>query len=47
LSAARHHSEIRGASHRESYFDIVMVGIVGGVIALVAVIGLGTVFGSF
>jgi H+/gluconate symporter-like permease len=36
-----------GASHRESYFDIVMVGIVGVVLALVAVIGLGTVLGSF
>jgi H+/gluconate symporter-like permease len=36
-----------GSSHRESYFDIVMVGIVGAVLALVAVIGLGTVFGSF
>jgi H+/gluconate symporter-like permease len=36
-----------GASHRGSYFDIVMVGIVGPVLALIAVIGLGTVFGSF
>jgi H+/gluconate symporter-like permease len=36
-----------GASHRESYLDIVMVGIVGAVLALIAVIGLGTVFGSF
>ncbi len=36
-----------GSSHRESYLDIVMVGIVGAVIALVAVIGLGTAFGSF
>jgi H+/gluconate symporter-like permease len=38
---------ICGASHRESYFDIVVVGIVGAVIALVAVIVLGTMFGSF
>jgi H+/gluconate symporter-like permease len=38
---------ICGASHRESYFDIVMVGIVGALIALVAVIVLGTMFGSF
>jgi H+/gluconate symporter-like permease len=38
---------ICGASHRESYFDIVIVGIVGAVIALVAVITLGTMFGSF
>jgi H+/gluconate symporter-like permease len=36
-----------GASHRESYFNIVMVGIVGAVLALIAVIGLGTAFGSF
>ncbi len=36
-----------GASHRRSYFDIVMVGIVGAVLALIAVIGLGTVLGSF
>ena len=35
------------SSHRESYFDIVMVSIVGGLLALVAVIGLGTAFGSF
>ncbi len=38
---------ICGSSHRESYFDIVMVGIVGAILALVAVIGLGTAFGSF
>ena len=36
-----------GATHRESYFDIVMVGIVSAIIALVAVILLGTAFGSF
>ena len=36
-----------GASHRDSYFDIVMVGIVNAVLALIAVIGLGTVLGSF
>jgi H+/gluconate symporter-like permease len=36
-----------GASHRDSYFGIVMVGIAGPVLALIAVIGLGTVFGSF
>jgi H+/gluconate symporter-like permease len=38
---------ICGATHRESYFDIVMVGIVGAVLALIAVIVLGTMFGSF
>src|SRR5512132_4145887 len=36
-----------GLSHRESYFDIVMVAIVGALIALVAVIALGSLFGSF
>lgn len=36
-----------GTTHRESYFDIVMVGIVGSVVALAAVIGLGSMFGSF
>ena len=36
-----------GLSHRESYFDIVMVAIVGAIIALVVVIALGAVFGSF
>ncbi|MBN9583370.1 MAG: GntP family permease [Afipia sp.] len=36
-----------GSSHKESYRDIVMVGIVGALIALVAVIVLGTMFGSF
>lgn len=38
---------ICGSTHRESYFDIVIVGIVNSVLALVAVIVLGTVFGSF
>ena len=36
-----------GSTHRESYFDIVMVGIVGAILALVAVILIGTAFGSF
>ena len=36
-----------GTTHRESYFDIVMVAIVGAVMALAAVIALGTAFGSF
>ncbi|MBZ6074855.1 GntP family permease [Microvirga puerhi] len=36
-----------GATHRESYFDIVMVGIVSSLLALVAVIALGATFGSF
>jgi H+/gluconate symporter-like permease len=36
-----------GSTHRESYLDIVMVGIVGALIALVAVIALGSAFGSF
>jgi H+/gluconate symporter-like permease len=38
---------ICGARHRDSYFDIVMVGIVGVILALAAVILLGTMFGSF
>ena len=36
-----------GCTHRESYKDIVMVGIVGAIVALVAVIVLGSSFGSF
>jgi H+/gluconate symporter-like permease len=36
-----------GSTHRESYFDIVIVSIAGGLLALVVVIGLGSVFGSF
>jgi H+/gluconate symporter-like permease len=36
-----------GSTHRESYLDIVMVGIVGALIALVAVIVLGSTLGSF
>ncbi|MBK1643553.1 transporter [Thiocapsa imhoffii] len=36
-----------GATHKESYLDIVMVAIVGAIIALAAVIVLGTLFGSF
>jgi H+/gluconate symporter-like permease len=36
-----------GLTHRESYFDMVIVGIVGALFGLVAVIALGSVFGSF
>ena len=36
-----------GLSHRESYFDIVMVGIVGAILALLTVILLGAALGSF
>jgi H+/gluconate symporter-like permease len=36
-----------GSTHGKSYFDVVMVGIVGAIVALVAVIVLGTLFGSF
>jgi len=36
-----------GSNHKESYFDMVMVAIVGAIVALAVVIGLGTVFGSF
>ncbi len=36
-----------GSTHKESYFDMVMVGIVGAILALVVVVALGTMFGSF
>lgn len=36
-----------GSTHRESYRDIVVVGILGAILALVAVIILGSAFGSF
>lgn len=36
-----------GLTHRESYRDMVMVGIVGALLALLAVIVLGSAFGSF
>ena len=36
-----------GSNHRDSYKDIVMVGIVGAVLALIAVIVLGSILGSF
>jgi H+/gluconate symporter-like permease len=36
-----------GSTHGKSYFDIVMVGIVGAILGLVAVIVLGGTFGSF
>ena len=38
---------ICGLTHRDSYFDIVMVGIVTSLLALVAVIALGSIVGSF
>ena len=38
---------VSGLTHRESYFDMVMTVIVSVIIALVAVIVLGSVFGSF
>jgi len=36
-----------GTTHRESYLDVVMVAIVSALLALAAVIALGSVFGSF
>ncbi len=36
-----------GSNHREAYRDIVMVGILGAVLALIVVIVLGGMFGSF
>lgn len=39
--------QVSGLSHRESYFDMVMTVIVSAIVALVAVLVLGSVFGSF
>jgi H+/gluconate symporter-like permease len=36
-----------GSTHRESYRDIIIVGIVGPIIALAAIIILGSSIGSF
>jgi H+/gluconate symporter-like permease len=36
-----------GSTHRESYRNIVIVGIVGPIIALAAIIALGSILGSF
>jgi len=36
-----------GSTHRKSYFDIVIAGIMGPILALVIVIILGSMFGSF
>ena len=36
-----------GSTHRKSYFDILIAGVVGPILALVAVIALGSVLGSF
>ena len=36
-----------GSTHKKSYFDIVMVGIVGAILGLIAVLVLGTMFGTF
>ncbi|OSP53426.1 transporter [Pseudoruegeria sp. SK021] len=36
-----------GTKHKDSYLDIVMVAVVGALLGLVAVIMLGTLFGSF
>ena len=36
-----------GSNHRESYRDIIVVGIVGPILALIAIIILGSMFGSF
>jgi H+/gluconate symporter-like permease len=38
---------ICGLTHRESYFDIVMVGILNSIVALIAVIAIGSAVGSF
>jgi H+/gluconate symporter-like permease len=36
-----------GSKHGDSYFDVVMAAIVGPIIALIAVIALGSAVGSF
>jgi len=36
-----------GTTHRESYADILAVAVGGAIVALAAVIVLGTIFGSF
>jgi len=36
-----------GSTHRESYLDIVVVGIVSALVALVTIIFLGSTLGSF
>lgn len=36
-----------GTTHRDSYFDIIMVGIAGPILALIVVIAMGSAFGSF
>jgi H+/gluconate symporter-like permease len=36
-----------GSTHAKSYFDIVMVAVVGAILALAAVILIGSIFGSF
>ena len=36
-----------GSTHRASYRDIVVVGIIGAIVALAAIILLGSAFGSF
>jgi H+/gluconate symporter-like permease len=38
---------ICGLTHRDSYFDIVIVGIVSSLLALIVVIALGSALGSF
>jgi H+/gluconate symporter-like permease len=38
---------ICGSTHRESYRDIVFAGMVGPIIALAAIIALGSFLGSF
>jgi hypothetical protein len=34
-------------THHESYLDMLMIGIVGAILALIVVIVLGSAFGSF
>jgi len=47
LQGGGSHGAVCGSTHRESYRDIVIVGIVGAVIALVVVIAIGSMVGFF
>jgi len=49
ITTARPHEyfDLTGSTHRQGYFGIAMVGIVGPTLALAAVIALGSVLGAF
>lgn len=47
LQGGGSHGAVCGSTHRKSYRDIVIVGIVGAVSALVVVIAIGSMVGFF